>query len=179
MKKFLSIIMMALCMCFVACNGHKKKAADGFISEGYNYEQVVKADYDFIAGKYSDFRFYEVDVLFKDVLCNEGTPEIISIRTVFQCNDTCIMFLHSHGEEDTTYVQGYWLECMDMSAYNAVTYDSCMTIIEPYRHNMYTRALTFRRVLAPPFPEHGQYIFGKGVVVVDSYDGHVESWIDG
>lgn len=180
MKKitsFLGIMLIALCMMFSSCGWFNHDNNDTPVETiGYNYEEVVRADYDYIASQYDDFHFYEVDVLYKDVLSAENDPEIESIKTVFQCSDTCIMILHSHGENDTIYVNDWYLECMDMTAYNAVTYDSCMNIIKPYRPHLNTKALTFRRVLAPPFPEHGQYIFGTGILVVDSNDGHVEHW---
>lgn len=175
MKKITSlfcILMMAFCLFFSSCNSCSKDVP----AVGYDFDKVVQSDYDYIASQYEDFKFYEVDVLYKDILSNEGTPEIVSIKTVFQVGDTCVQFMHNDGKDDTTYVQGYWLECMDMNAYNAVNYDSCMRIVEPYRSELETRALTFRRVLAPPFPENGQYIFGTGILVVDSKDGHIERW---
>lgn len=185
MKKitsFLGIMLIALCMMFSACtgcnsnnNGNNTPEPE-VVTAGYNYDSVVRADYDYIASQHKFFRFYEVDVIYKDLLTQEGEPEIISIKTVFQCGDTCIQFLHNEGMEDTLYIADYYLECQDMSAYNAVTYDSCMSIIAPYRHELKTRALTFRRILAPPFPENGQYIFGTGILVVDSNDGHIERW---
>ena len=184
MKKitsFLGIMLIALCMMFSSCGcfNHNDNNNDTPVETvGYNYDEVVRADYDYIASQYGDtvFHFYEVDVLYKDLLSVDGEPEIESIKTVFQCGDTCIMILHSHGENDTVYVNDWYMECMDMSAYNVVTYDSCMNIIKPYRPHLNTKALTFRRVLAPPFPENGQYIFGTGILVVDSNDGHVEQW---
>ena len=36
--------------------------------------------------------------------------------------------------------------------------------------------MTFRRVLAPPFPENGQYIFGPGLLVVDAATGEIVDW---
>lgn len=180
MKKITSlfcILLFAFCMMFSACTGCSNTNPEP--ATGYNYDEIVTADYDYIASQYNDFKFYEVDVLFKEILSNDSVaPEIESIQTVFQCGDTCVRILHSHGENDTIREAGFWLECMEMSAYNAVNFDSCMSIVEPYRSELKTRALTFRRVLAPPFPENGQYIFGTGILVVDSKDGHVESWKD-
>lgn len=176
MKKITSILcifLMAFCMLFSACTGCSNNTNQ---PTGYNYDEVVKADYNYIAGQYADFRFYETDVLFVDILSNEGTPEIGSIQTVFQCGDTCIRIIHNDQGTDTIYEYGHWMECMPMNAYNMVDYDSCMHIIEPYRSDLNTRALTFRRILAPPFPENGQYIFGRGILIVDAGDGHVESW---
>lgn len=175
MKKITSlfcIMLLALCMMFSACTGCSNTEP----TEGYNFDKVVQADYDYVASQYKDFHFYEVDVLYKDILSAETTPEIVSIKTVFQVGDTCIQFMHKDGKDDTTYTEGWYLECMDMNAYNAINYDSCMSIVEPYRSELKTRALTFRRVLAPPFPENGQYIFGTGILVVDSKDGHIERW---
>lgn len=150
--------------------------------KGWNYDEVVKADYDYIASQYSPFYFYEVDVLFDTILpCREAYVE--SIRTVFQYEDTCpensfVIFIEHNADmtTDTIIEKGYWLECMNMSAYNAVSFDSCMNIIEPYRDTLLTRAMTFRRVLAPPFPENGQYIFGVGILVVDSKTGQIVDW---
>ena len=165
---------MTICILFASCDRCSKPTQDIFT--GYNYDKVVQSDYDYISSQYDDFHFYEVDVLYKDILSSDCIPEIISIKTVFQCNDTCIMFIHSSGQDDTTYTQGWYLECMDMTAYNAVNYDSCMRIIEPFRSELNTRALTFRRILAPPFPKNGQYIFGTGILVVDGVTGEIERW---
>lgn len=168
---------MALCVFFTSCNScsHPTPTPEPVVA-GYNYDSTVVADYDYIASQYPGFRFYEVDVVF-DTTLNDMNAYIVAIQTVFQVNDTCILFRHNEDmTTDTLYINDYWLECLPMNARNAVDFDSCMTIIEPYRAGLGTRHLTFRRVLAPPFPENGQYIFGPGWLVVDAATGEIVDW---
>lgn len=147
------------------------------VENGLNYDSVVIGDYDYIASQYNDFKYYETDVTFDSVLFVEGTPVINYIKNVFQYKDTCIQIMHwNDGKTDTLVNRDYWMECMPMNARNAVNYDSCMSLITDYRAKLRTRALTFRRVLAPPFPESGQYIFGPGILVVDAATGEITSW---
>jgi hypothetical protein len=70
------------------------------------------------------------------------------------------------------------LECAEINARNPITFDSCMTIVEPYRDELHTRALTLRRFLDPREPENPQYIFGTGNVMVDVITGEVSSTKD-
>lgn len=177
MKKITSIfciLLFAFCMMFTACNSCSKPTPEPV--QGYNYDEVVVADYDYIASQYPDFKFYEVDVVFDTAVANPNAY-IKALQTVFQVNDTCIRIRHNEDfTTDTLVVQDYWLECMPMNARNAVNFDSCMSIIEPYRDKLNNCRMTFRRILAPPFPENGQYIFGPGLLVVDAATGEIVDW---
>lgn len=175
MKKITSlfcILMLVCCMLFTACNCCSKSTPE----QGYNYDKVVVEDYDYIASQYPEFKFYEVDVVFDTAVANPNAY-IKTLQTVFQVNDTCIVIRHNDDmTTDTIVVQDYWLECMPMNVRNAVNFDSCMSIIEPYRGKLNNCRMTFRRVLAPPFPENGQYIFGPGLLVVDAATGEIVDW---
>lgn len=175
MKKILGIFLMAICMFFASCNScHRPDPTP--VAQGYDYDAVVVEDYDYIASQYADFKFYEVDVVFDTAVANPNAY-IKAIQTVFQVNDTCIRIQHNEDyTTDTLYDNDYWLECMPMNARNAVNFDSCMTIIAPYRDQLNNCRMTFRRVLAPPFPENGQYIFGPGLIVVDAATGEIVDW---
>ena len=171
-RNILAIFMMALCMVFASCNSCTKPTP----VQGYDYDKVVVEDYDYIASQYPDFKFYEVDVVFDTAVANPDAY-IKALQTVFQVNDTCIRIQHNEDyTTDTLYELGYWMECMPMNARNAVNFDSCMSIIEPYRDTLNNCRMTFRRVLAPPFPENGQYIFGPGLLVVDAATGEIVDW---
>lgn len=176
MKKIFILGLMAfVAMLGVSCNScHRTDPTPE--PKGYNYDEIVKADYDYIASQFQDFKFYEADVVF-DTAVAVPDAYIIAIQTVFQVNDTCIRIRHNDDfTTDTLIDNDYWLECMPMNAYNAVDFDSCMTIIEPYRGKLNNCRMTFRRVLAPPFPENGQYIFGPGLLVVDAATGEIVDW---
>ena len=182
MKKITSILcicLMALCMMFASCNRCSKPTPEPIT--GYNYDEVVQSDFQYIASQYPDFHFYEVDVEMDTTFNMEGDRYITYIKTIFQVNDTCIMIEHPKNgyteTPDTSYIHDQYLECMDMNAFNAVNWDSAMTIIASYRNELPTRFVTFRRVLAPPFPKNGQYIFGPGLLVVDAATGEVSSWV--
>ena len=177
MKKILICGLMAMFAIFaVSCNSCHRDNPEPV--KGYNYDETVIGDYDYIASQYPDFKFYEVDVVYDTAVAVPGAY-ILKLQTVFQINDTCIRIRHNEDfTTDTLIVKDYWLECMPMNARNAVNYDSCMKIIEPYRANLNNCRLTFRRVLAPPFPENGQYIFGPGLLVVDAATGEIVNWDD-
>ena len=51
-----------------------------------------------------------------------------------------------------------------------------LAIIELYRCELPTRAVTFRRPLAPPFPKNGQWIIGVGLLFIDGETGEI--WND-
>lgn len=174
-RNILAIFMMALCMVFASCNSCTKTTPEPEFA-GYNFDEVTVSDYDYIASQYPDFKFYEVDVVFDTAVANPDAY-IKALQTVFQVNDTCIIIRHNEDmTADTIMVQDYWMECMPMNARNAVNFDSCMSIIEPYRDRLNNCRMTFRRVLAPPFPENGQYIFGPGLFVVDAATGEIVDW---
>lgn len=175
MKKILFCLAAVLTLFAASCTSCRQEAP----AKGYDYDWTVIADYDYIASQYKEFQFLEADVLF-DTTINDTTAYVESIRTVFQCGDTCVMIVHNPGfiTDTVMKVNDRWMECMPMDARNAVTLDSCLKIIADYRDSLNTRAMTFRRVLAPPFPENGQYIFGVGALVVDSKTGEIVDWND-
>lgn len=185
MKKitsFLGIMLIALCLMFSACNccnsNNNNPSVPEVVTTGYDYDETVIADYDYIASQYAWFDFYEADVVF-DTAVAVPDAHIVAIQTVFQINDTCILIRHNEDmTTDTVIVNDYWMECMPLNARNAVDFDSCMVIIEPYRSVLNNNRMTFRRVLAPPFPENGQYIFGPGLLVVDAATGDIVDWND-
>ncbi len=176
-KSILCIFLMAIALMFTSCNSCTKPAPGPEpVVAGYNYDSTVCADYDYIASQYPVFYFYEADVVF-DTTIDDMNAYVESIQTVFQIEDTCIIFRHNPDfTTDTLIVQDHWMECMPMDARNAVNFDSCMAIIAPYRLGLVTKYMTFRRVLAPPFPENGQYIFGPGFLVVDAKTGEIVDW---
>lgn len=178
MKRIFVFLMMAMfAIAMTSCKSCSKT------EQSLNFDEIIKADYDYVASQYSPFHFYEADVEYDTIYSVEGA-KIASIRTVFQIVDeptdeAKVMFItHTLDGTDTLVEHGYWLECMDMSAYNAVSYDSMLNIIKPYRDTLNTRFMTFRRVLAPPFPTNGQYIWGPGMLVVDGATGEIVDWND-
>ena len=181
MKKIFNLIaIIMMVFAFTACNSCDRgnvPPQDPEVVCGYNYDSVVVGDYDYLASQYKRFLFYEVDVVF-DTLLNAGVePNIISIGTVFQVGDTCIMILHNEGEYDKepeiVKECDHWMECSDMTARNPIMYDSCMALAKPYMCNIPTRKLTFRKRVGPPFPKHGEYIFGNGYLFVESHTGEI------
>jgi hypothetical protein len=183
MKQFSSFMLMFI-MCalvmFTSCNVTKKqtqKQPTPVVNVAYDYDKVVAADYDLIASQYKVFRFLEVDAMFDKMLNDSGDVNVISIRTIFQVGDTCIMIEHPEGCVDSmpiiTKENDYWMECGVLSGRNAITLDSCLKLIDQYRPMLPTRRLTFRRLIGPPFPKHGEYIFGNGLLFVDGTTGEM------
>lgn len=175
---FMLMLIMCLLVTFTSCDRNKKQSdpQDKPVATlAYDYDKVVAEDYDYVASQYKVFRFLEVDAMFDKMLTEEGDVNVISLRTIFQAGDTCIMIEHPEGYIDSmpiiTKENDYWMECGVINARNAVTLDSCMKLIEPYRCMLPTRRLTFRRLIGPPFPEHGEFIFGNGMLFVDATTG--------
>lgn len=138
----------------------------------YDFNQTIIEDCDWIASQYETFRFLEADAEF-DCFVSDSTPNVISVRTVFQVGDTCIMI--NHLENDTVPVitkeNDYWMECMAINARMPISLDSALKIAEPYKEMLNTRRLTLRKLVGPPFPEHSEYIFGNGKLFIDSHTG--------
>lgn len=185
MKRILIIIAAATmaAMLAVSCGrnrgGGNTEPADTADVCYYNYDSVANADWDWMAEHYKVFLFYEADVVL-DTMLDAGTDAgAISVATVFQAGDTCVMFFHNPGkcreEPEITKENDNWSECMAMTPNNPISLDSCLRMIGPYRCNLPTRKVTVRRRVGPPFPKHGEYIFGNGYVFVDSHTGEITS----
>ena len=181
MKKFLLFVMVVIAIVMTSCSGCKKQepvnpepvAPVEFVS--YNVDSVMIADYDLMAGSYQDFHYYETDILL-DTTFDEGGTNVIYMRNIFQAGDSCYMFFHSEGVDSIVVLEGWWLECMDMVARNKIGWNDMLAIVEPYRCELPTRAVTFRRPLAPPFPKNGQWIIGVGLLFIDGETGEI--WND-
>lgn len=180
MKKVLSLIAVAtVAVVMAAC--HRSKPVEPTIV-GYDYYDEVCGDYGYMLAQYDDFDFYEADVLYNIPFNEKGAHYITSIITVFQVGDTCIRFVHKEGAygqaPDTLVDAGYWVDCMPCSPCVDVTPDEAVDIA--IEEELPTRVMVFRRILAPPFPECGQYIFGKGLLFIDGcntpVDGEFDYW---
>ena len=185
----LALAVMA-CLATASCSSCDRGGKDVVPQEvttdtvGYDYDMVVAQDYDYIQSEYGRmFRFLEVDAEFNDLLSESDATVVNYIRTVFQVKDTCVIIEHPRFAYDSMPVVTkqckLWVGCADMTAHPAVDFDSCMAIIQPYRKDLATRHLTFRRIVGPPFPLHGEYILGHGLLFVDSKTGEVRGVEDG
>lgn len=173
---------------------------------GYDFNEVIINDYDYIASQFEHFQFRSAEARFDSVLAFSNDNTISYVSTWFQCGEFVNTFFHTsdtnrmksimefinsigtekYYEIDTTDVDfcvylkfsDAILECAEINARNPITFDSCMTIVEPYRDELHTRALTLRRFLDPREPENTQYIFGTGNVMVDAITGEVSSTKD-
>ena len=195
-------ILLAFSMLFTACNGCSKPTPEPEPEfTGYNFDEVVINDYDYIASQHEHFEFREAEARFDSVLSVDCENRINYVGTTFQCWDKVNMIFHT---PDTARLNGFiafaesietekeWtidtndvdyrmhlqfndavIECGEMNARNPISFDSCMKIVEPYRDQLHTRALTLRRFIDPRMPENPQYIFGTGVVIVDVLTGEV------
>lgn len=208
MKKFLNIfaiLMMAFCIAFTACNRCSKPTPEPQpIFTGYNFDEIVTTDYDYIAGTHEKFYFREVESRFEDVLSQcKGKSKVNYIATWFQCGPNVNMIFHTPDTNmmndimefigsikteksftiDTNDVDfrvhlifhDNILECGEIYARNPITFDSCMNLVKPCKDQLHTRALTLRKFLDPREPENPQYIFGSGVVMVDAITGEVRA----
>lgn len=173
MKKVLLICGALLAMLMTACNecsNHKEVPID--TTSYLNYDEIVVQDYDYVASQVEQFYFYEAEVEFDSTL-NTGTTNIVAITNIFQIEDTCYQFIHTTDMDTLIKVQGYWMECGDMTARNAIMFDDVMEIISPYRDKLNTRYMTLRRLLCPPFPTTPWYIFGRQLLAIDAATGEI------
>lgn len=205
MKKLTSILcigMLAFSMLFTACNSCSKPEPEPEFT-GYNFDEVVIADYDLIASQEEHFFFRTAEARFDSVLAFSDCNTINYVATTFQCGHTVHMIFHTTDtirmKEIMEFVEtiGTWkeytvdttdvdyrvylkfndavLECGELNARNPITFDSCMSIAKPYREDLRTRAFTLRRFVDPRMPENPQYIFGAGLLMVDVINGEVKT----
>lgn len=188
MKKRIFSVVATLLLAFmlsftaVSCSSCSNTEAEPVKTDCYyDYDAVVTEDYDYIASQYQSFRFLEADAVFDGLLSEEGCPNVISIRTVFQVGDTCIMIWHDEGDTlgqpRITKDNDHWMECMNITARTPINLDSALKIAAPYRSMLNTRKLTYRRMVGPPFPKHAEYIFGNGMLFVDAVTGEIRGTV--
>ena len=180
MKRFfqmlLIVVAMVMAVSFSSCKSCSTEKpiipADTtiVIADELNVDSLMIADYDYIASQYKTFHFYEADIHFDKTIDNEDAT-VDGLRTIFQVEDTCIAFEHYVDCTDTLMVIGHWAGCSDLNSRVPVSFDSCMTIVNDIRGDLKTQFVTFRRILAPPFPKHGWWIFSNGKYAIDSYSG--------
>ena len=200
MKKVFYLLMSVVMFAFASCTSCKHDPVEP-VFNGYDFDEVVINDYDYIASQHEHFAFREAEARFDSVLSMSNDNTINYVGTTFQCDEIVNMIFHT---PDTARLNGFikfaesietwkqWtidtndvdyrmhlqfkdvvIECGELNARNPITFDSCMKIVEPYREQLHTRALTLRRFIDPRLPENPQYIFGTGVVIVDVITGEV------
>ena len=200
MKKIFCLLMGVVMLALASCTSCKHDPVDP-VFEGYNFDEVVVTDYDYIASQHEHFIFRSAEARFDSVLSTDYENRINYVGTAFQCGTIVNMIFHTADTNKLNQIIGFidtigtWkeytidtndvdyrlhlqfkdaiLECGELNARNPVTFDSCMKIIEPYRDRLHTRALTLRRFIDPRLPENGQYIFGPGILIVDVITGEV------
>lgn len=160
----------------VSCNSCSRGEGDTPAVE-LCVQDIMESDYDYIASQYNDFHFYEVDIHFNQTI-DSMTAYVDAVRTIFQIDDTCIMFDHSADTTDTLYYKDNWLECMDLNPRVPVTFDSCMTLVAGNRCDLHTQYVTFRRPVCREYVENGWWIFGAGLYAIDSYTGEPVMGVD-
>lgn len=203
-KIILCAAMVMFAMLFSACKSCSKPTPEPKpVFAGYNLDEVITSDYNRIDESANVFVFREVDAYFDSVLSESNCNTINYIATKFQCGAFVNMIFHTpdttmlnkivdfaNGIEtekeytiDTnTLDYTMWLrfadvilECGPLAAHYPVTFDSCMSIMQPYRDQLHTRALTIRCLLEPGTPDNGLYIFGTGIYAVNAVTGEVYS----
>ena len=206
MKKVFYFLMSVAVLGMASCSSCKHDPVEP-VFEGYDFDKVIAADYDYIASQHEHFQFREAEARFDSVLSLDCENRINYVGTTFQCDDIVNMIFHT---PDTARLNGFiefaesigtwkeWtidttdvdyvmylnfkdavIECGELNARNPVSFDSCMTIVEPYRDQLHTRALTLRRFIDPRLPQNPQYIFGIGTVIVDVITGEVSTLMEG
>ena len=167
---FIMLAVVSLTLAFTSCGRCTREAVPSVDSTGLDVQSLMVADYDYVAGQYENFLFYEGDVHFNKTL-DSADAIVDAFRSIFQVRDTCVMIDHRLDRTDTFMVPGIWVGCSELNPRMPVTFDSCMALVAEKRAGLQTQYVTFRRMLAPPFPKYGWWIFGKGLFAIDSYSG--------
>lgn len=175
MKKVIGFMMMAVLIAFAVMGCTPK--VEPVSEQGYDYTTVVTTDMAYVDSLYEGAIFYEAQVKYDTMLDMVEQPCIEYVMTVFQYGDTVILITHNQenfGEDPTVeLINDHWLEDMECTPLVPVSLDSALIIVKATGPIPSTQYMTFRRPLTPPFPENGQYIFGKSTVVVDGVTGEV------
>ena len=202
LKSILCISMMALSMLFAACNSCSKPTPEPEpVFAGYNFDNTVIGDYDYIASQEEMFMFRTAEVRFDSTLTKECENQINYVVTWFQCGHYVNMIFHTPDTNRMKEIMEFIdmistdksykidtnetdfrvhlrfndaiLECGEINARNPITFDSCMKIVEPYKDQLRTRVITLRKFIDPRLPENPLYIFGNGILTVDAVTGEV------
>lgn len=149
----------------------------------YDFDKVIVSDYELIGSMYQDFMFYEANALFSDSVSNLTKPEIVSMQTIFQVQDTVVLLDHNKGEignkPQITKITDHMIGDMqifidDIPVSFAKAWELLLKSDIPTPTG---NTMTFRDPLSPPFDDYPSYIFttdGGQHIRVYSGDGRVE-----
>ena len=179
MKRFFQMLLLVVTIVtmfsFTSCKSCSREEpvlidTTSVVCNELNVQEIMVSDYDYISSQYKTFHFFEADIHFDQTIDNEDAM-VDAVRTIFQVEDTCIAIDHRPGLTDTMCVVGHWAGCSDLNPRVPVDFDSCMTLVGDIRGDLKTQFVTFRRILAPPFPKNGWWIFSNGKYAIDAYTG--------
>jgi hypothetical protein len=187
MKKtvFAIFTLFAFSICMTSCKKDKPQPepTPEPTVNSYDFDAVIKSDYRMIENLYDDFMFYEAHALFSKNVNTLTSPEIISMRTIFQVEDTVLLLDHlendfSETPEMTKIIDHMigdiqiFVDQIPVSFAQAWDYLRTSDIPMPTGNTM-----TLRTPLSPPFDEYPSYIFpttNGQYIRVYSGDGTVE-----
>ena len=185
-KTFFAIFtLFAFLICMTSCKKDKPQPepTPEPTVNSYDFDAVIKSDYRMIENLYDDFMFYEAHALFSKNVNTLTSPEIISMRTIFQVEDTVLLLDHLEndfsGTPEMTKIIDHmigdiqiFVDQIPVSFAQAWDYLRTSDIPMPTGNTM-----TLRTPLSPPFDEYPSYIFpttNGQYIRVYSGDGTVE-----
>lgn len=197
MKKFLGIVMMAVCMLFASCNSCSKKADP--VSNDTVIEMVKGVDVNYITGcdiswmgmHYPDveWRWLECCIDMKDFIDEADTCEVLAVANIFSVIEvldsttgafTSKVILRAHTA-DTSVIEikeGLWVGDDPMNEYNPMNIDfphAWVRMMEANCVKPHSKHCVLRKEVGPKAGVDPIYIFGNqsAQVYVMSNNGDV------
>lgn len=180
MKNTIKTAFMLLAIIAISTSCKKETIT---LANTYDFDKVIASDCQMIEKMYGDYIFYEANALFEKSISALDNPAIVSMRTIFQIQDTVVVLDHLVGEvgnnpqitKSTTGMIGdiqIFIDQIPISFAEAWVLLLNSSLPTPTGNTM-----TFRNPLSPPFDEYPSYIFptdGGQHIRVYSGDGKVE-----
>lgn len=175
-------MLIALCSFLLVAVSCKKDKVT--VPSSYDFDEVIASDYQMMKNTYgNNCMFFEANALLDNSVSTIDNPVVVSLRTIFQVQDTVVTVDHPiggvGGRPQVTKVKDVMLGDVQIFIDDIpISFSKAWELLMKSDLPMPTgNTMTFRNPLSPPFDEYPSYIFatdGGRYIRVYSGDGRVE-----